>query len=385
MNMQYSIRLALGVILTFGICSGSAYGQGGSGGVQSDEILEELLKDRAGLAIDLPALGYEWSDSALVGDEESGSLLFESTKVIYYFLHWGPIETEKIDEEYVRERVPKVWPSEGLKVKEMVSTTVAGHPAILATVIPRRDFYRAFFLIWNCPESGRQFIADMNYNVAYKTPRAELDAEIAATTKTLACHPGAPTSAVDGHVARYDSHRFGLRFDHPLRWYVFENPYGVPHPEYRGIRDDSIGSLLAWLQDMTVRVTLHWEPLPAVEGDAPPDMAGGLAMLQAATALIEGMDEVEKFSPDATEAVTIGGRRAFKLIGDVTRGQPKEESPEFVPRARAAVVMVDDKESKRRISAVITVDYYEKNGELHQPVRDIFDRWALAIVSGLDP
>ena len=117
---------------------------------------------------------------------------------------------------------------------------------LIREAIPRRPFYRPQFLIWNCPESGRQFIADMNYNTLYRTPRSELQAQIDATVRTLACHPGAPTSPVPGHVARYDSLRFGLSFSYPLRWYVFENPYGVPHPAYRGFRDNTIGSVLAW-------------------------------------------------------------------------------------------------------------------------------------------
>ncbi len=383
--MRSTIGFALGAILVLGIWTDPTCGQARGQVVHGDEDLEGLLKERAGLLIDMPELSYVWSDSGFVGGEEAGSLFFETTKVIYYFLHWGPIETDEIDEEYVSKRVPQVWPSEELKVTSMERATVAGHPAILATVMPKRQFYRAFFLIWNCPETGRQFIADMNYNVTYKTPRSELDAEIATTSKTLACHPDAPTTAVDGHVVRYDSRRFRIRFDHPLHWYVFENPFGIAHPAYEGVRDDSIGSLLGWLQDQTVQISLSWEPLPAVDGDEQAGMAGTLGMLQTATGLVEGMDQFDKFSLDASESVTIGKRKAYKFIGEAIRSQPEEETPGFVPKAGAAVLLVDDPESNRRISAVIAVDYYQMNGALHQPVRDIFDRWARMIVSGLDP
>ncbi|MCP4569451.1 MAG: hypothetical protein GY841_17890 [FCB group bacterium] len=351
--------------------------------VRTDTALESILADRANLAIDLPDLGYTWNDSGFTGSTDSGTFSASVTKVIYYFLHWGPIEVPEVTEDYVRDRIPKIWPGEGLQVLSVNDTIVAGHPAYFAEVLPQRDFYRAFFLIWNCPESGRQFIADMNYNVRFHTPRAELEAEFATTYHTLACHSGAETKEFPDLVKRFDSHRFGISFDHPLHWFVFENPYGVPHPEYRGMRNKEIGSLLANLQDMTTDIFFKWETLPEEPADDTQTMGGAIAHYRAAINCANAMDQVESFKYGDAETVTIDGRKVFKLFGDVERKTPPNPGPDFVSRARAMVVLMEDQQNKRRLQVVILIDEYEVDGNPRKPVRDIFDRWAIALAEGI--
>ncbi|MBU8934658.1 MAG: hypothetical protein KOO62_11730 [candidate division Zixibacteria bacterium] len=351
--------------------------------VRTDTDLESLLANRANLTINLPDLGYTWSDSNFTGSADTGTLLVNTTKVIYYFLHWGPIEVPEITEDYVRERIPKIWPGEGLKVLSVNDTIVAGHPAYFAEVMPQRDFYRAFFLIWNCPESGRQFITDMNYNVRYHTPRAELEAEFATTYHTLACHPGAKTKELPDHVVRFDSRRFGIRFDHPLHWFVFENPYGVPHPEYRGMRNKDIGSLLAHLQDMTTDIFFKWVTLPEKSADDTQTMGSAIEHYRVAIKCASTMDLVESFKYDDVETVIINGRKVFKLFGDVVRKAPAQPDPDFVSHARTMVVLMDDQQNKRRLHVVILIDEYEVDGIPRKPVRDIFDRWAVTLAEGV--
>ncbi|MCP4548100.1 MAG: hypothetical protein GY835_16675 [bacterium] len=345
--------------------------------------MEALFADKANLGIDLPDLGYTWNDSSLTGNAVEGGISVSATKVIYYFLHWGPIEVPEITESYVRERIPKIWPGEGLRVQSVKTATVAGHPARFAEVMPQREFYRAFFLIWNCPESGRQFIADMNYNVQYRTPRGELEAEFDTTKHTLACHPEASTKELPDHVARFASHRFGIRFDHPLHWYVFENPYGVPHPEYRGLRDRSIGSLLANLQDMTTDIAFRWGTLPETPTNDQQMMGSSVVHYRAAIMFANALEQVESFNYDDAETVTINGRKVFKLFGDVVRKAPSEHVPGFVAEARALVVLVDDPQKQRRLQAAIIIDEYKVGGVARKPVRDIFDRWAVAVAEGV--
>ncbi len=351
--------------------------------VRTGTDLESLLSEKAGLTIDLPDLGYTWNDSSLVGSPATGTLAVSATKVVYYFLHWGPIEVPEITEQYVRERIPKIWPGEGLQVLSVKEATVAGHHACFAEVMPQREFYRAFFLIWNCPETGRQFIADMNYNVQYHTPRAELEAEFSTTYHTLACHPGAETKEVPDHVVRFDSQRFAIRFDHPLHWFVFENPYGVPHPEYRGLRNREIGSLLANLQDMTTDICFKWEPLPEQPADDAQYMGNSVAQYRAAIAYAGAVDQIESFKYGDAETVTINGHKVFKLFGDVVRKAPEQPTPDFVANAKALVVLMDDQQNKRRLQFVILVDQYKVDGVFRWPVRDIFDRWAFTLAEGV--
>ncbi len=351
--------------------------------IRTDADLETLLADSANLTIDVPELGYFWSNSSFTGSADSGTISVTSTKVIYYFLHWGPIEVTEVTEDYVRERIPKIWPDEGLQVLSVSDTIIAGHPAYFAEVMPKRDFYRAFFLIWNCPESGRQFIADMNYNVQYRTPRAELETEFETTYHTLACHPGAETKELPDHVLRYTSRRFGISFDHPLHWFVIENPYAVPHPEYRGIRNKEIGSLLAHLQDMTTDAFFKWEILPDKPADDTKMMGSRIEHYRAGLTLISTMDLVESFQYDDAETIIVNGRTVFKLFGDAVRVTPENPPPDFASSARAMLVLVDDLPSKRRLQVVILIDEYEVDGVFKKPVRDIFDRWATAIAEGV--
>ena len=62
---------------------------------------------------------------------------------------------------------------------------------------------------------------------------------------------------------------------------------------------------------------------------------------------------------------------------------PTQPDPGFVSRARAMVVLMDDQEGQRRLQIVILVDEYKVDGISRQPVRNIFDRWAVALAEGV--
>lgn len=347
--------------------------------VKTDTDVEQVLKEKAGIVIDLPEMGYHWQGADFVGSEAEGSFSFAHTKIIYFFIHWGSIEVEEITPEFVRERIPKLWPSEGLKVTDVKATTVAGHPAIYADAVPQRQFYSPHFLIWNCRETNRQFIADMNYNIQYRTPEAELKAQIETVSKTLACHPGAPTSDIPGHVAGYDNERFGISFKHPLRWYVNENPYSVANPAYKGYRDKSVGSILAWLKDRRVNFTFIWEQQKEKSGEDTETMGGSLEAIRAAMAKLQETDWVKGYSPVAYETIEIGNYKILKFLSTVDKKTPEKPNLNFIPTARAQVMVIDSKESNRRLYVLISIDYHSVDGVSYPPDRDIFDRWAIEI------
>ncbi|MGD2217305.1 MAG: hypothetical protein PVJ64_11125 [Gemmatimonadales bacterium] len=345
--------------------------------------LDSLLQDRAGIGITMPELGYLWSGSDISGSDKEGSIWVLHRKMIYYLIHWGPIETDEITPEYVRERIPKIWPSEGIEVRNTRAMTVAGHPAIYAEAVAASQFYSPQYLIWNCPESGRQFIADMNYNTLYRTPVTELQAQIDATTSTLACHTGAPSSPVPGHVVRYDNPRFRLAFSHPLRWYVFESPFGVPHPSYRGVRNDTIGSVLAWPEDRRVRLGFIWGPKPETEAVETSAMVGDVQAFRAVVDLMQRLESVESFTPEASEMLNVRGWRVLKVLGRVSQAEPEDPPTDFEAEGRAAVLLVDAENSERRLFIVLWIDNYTLEGRSLPPARDIFDRWALDLLGSL--
>lgn len=352
--------------------------------VRGHRELEALLWEHAGIAATMPDLGYSWNEEDIAGTRSRGSIWVTHTKMIYYFVHWGPMEAESITEDYVRRRIPEIWPSEGLRVMATRPMTVAGHPAIYAEAIPRREFYRAHFLIWNCPESGRQFIADMNYNVRYLTPRSALQAQIDATTNTLSCHDGAPTTTLPDHVARYDSPRFRLAFAHPLRWHVFESPYRVPHPAYQGVRDETIGSVLAWLKDREVHIGFAWQPTPSVQPGDTSAMVGDISKFRAALDLMETVEGLASFTPQASETLTIHGRAVLKVLGKVTGPHPDTRPSASIPEGRATVLVLDISDA-RQLLVIVRIDNYTLDGVSLPPDRDIFDRLARDVLSGLEP
>jgi hypothetical protein len=345
--------------------------------------VDSLLLERAGIAITMPDGGYSWSEEDISGTPETGSIWVLHEKMIYYFVHWGPIEAAEITPEYAAERIPSLWPSESLAVQLTRPMSVAGHPAVYAEALPQRQFYRAHFLIWNCPETGRQFIADMNYNVSYRTPRRELQAQIDATTSTLACHEGAPTSQVPGHVARYSEPRFNLTFSHPPRWYVFESPYGVAHSAYQGVRDSTIGSVLAWLKDRRVRIGFLWRPLPPSAERDTALLMGSLEQARAIVALMSELEEVSSFVPWASETVAIGGNQVLKVLGTGTRKGREDSSTDAVSEGAGAVLLIDQPDRGQRVFVVVWIDNSSVAGRMLPVERDLLDRWATEIALAL--
>jgi hypothetical protein len=375
-----NVTILLTTSLLLLLVSASATGQGRK--VYTHEDLEKLLMEKAGIALDLPQEGYLWEDSDIQGDTAEGSVSVNRIKIIYYFIHWGPIEVQEITPEYVRERIPKLWPSEGLVVNEVKPVEVAGHPAFYASATPQRQFYSPHFLIWNCPETGRQFIADMNYNISYFTPKLELDAQIAVTTRTLTCHKGAPTTDAPGLVATYDEPRFNISFKHPLHWYVMENPYGVPHPAYNGLRGETVGSVLAWLKDRAVGFKFFWGPIPEQKEETM-TMGGSMEKILACEQVINGLPFVESYYSEAYETVNIGGNEVMKVMGIITKKKPDQPPRGFVPKARVMTLLFDSAKSSRRLFVVVQINFYEPDGFPLPPERAMFDQWAYDITGNL--
>lgn len=377
------LRFALFFLPAVCFCADCALGEE-QAPVRDDTELEAFLSKATGIGIDLPALGYAWNEKDLIGDATKGALAVDHKKVIYYFIHWGPIEVHTITEAYVRQRIPKIWPGEGLEVKRVKPTEVAGHPAFYAQVIPKRAFYRAFFLIWNCEESGRQFIADMNYNVSAQTPKAELQAELDATEKTLACHEEAATSSLPTHPVRYDNPRYKIRFDHPVRWFVFDNPYGVPHPAYQGMRNHEVGSILAWLQDMEVKLRFDWEPKQDSDEEPQESMGVPLNIYNMALNKAVELEGIDDFCAEEYETLRIGSIPVLKITGTAIRSKPESKGLDRSPRVRLMVLVAESPKDSRLLFITTQIEYYLKNGVYYPPDRSILDRWAADLAKGLE-
>jgi hypothetical protein len=71
------------------------------------EELESLLLGTAGVGLTLPDLSYYWHEGDIRETADEGSIWVVHRRMIYYFIHWGPIEVDSITPEYAAEAHPQ--------------------------------------------------------------------------------------------------------------------------------------------------------------------------------------------------------------------------------------------------------------------------------------
>jgi hypothetical protein len=226
---------------------------------QKLEDLIALIKEKSGLELRLDDSGWQWKAEDIKGTPEAGEATFSGQKWLMYLIHWGPVQKKEITIDYVKERMLGMW---GVKFEfsgKEGRLKIAGHAAVFVEAFgTNRSFYTRF-IIWNCPESGREFIADTNYNLRFRTPESDFEDE-QRSVMTLQCHKGAKVDHFLDLTRTFASEKYGFSFCYPERWFMFDSPYYVPFPEYEGIRDKKMGSLLALPSDQNITVILKWSP-----------------------------------------------------------------------------------------------------------------------------
>lgn len=222
---------------------------------QKVEDLVALIKEKSGLEIQLEDLGWEWKEEDIKGTKEKGEITFSDTKWLMYLIHWGPIQVPEITVDYVKERMLKMW---GVKFEftgKEGKTKIAGHDAVWVEAFGTNKSFYTRFIVWNCPESGREFIADTNYNLRRKTPKEDFETEM-RSAKTIQCHEGAVVESFSDLTKKFESEKYGFTFYYPEYWFVFDSPFYVPFPQYEGVRGRKLGSLLALCSDQNIQITL---------------------------------------------------------------------------------------------------------------------------------
>lgn len=226
---------------------------------QKLEDLITLIKEKSGLELRLDDRGWQWKAEDIKGTPESGEATFSDHKWLMYLIHWGPVQKKEITIDYVKERMLGMW---GVKFEfsgREGRLKMAGHNAVFVEAFGTNKSFYTRFIIWNCPESGREFIADTNYNLRFRTPESDFEDE-RRSAMTLRCHEGARVERFPDLTGTFASEKYGFSFFYPERWFIFDSPYYVPFPEYQGIRDKKKGSLLALASDQNIVVTLKWSP-----------------------------------------------------------------------------------------------------------------------------
>jgi len=148
-----------------------------------------------------------------------------SDKWLMYFLHWRPLTEEKntLSLEYAQKYLLNFWgPNMPFTLDgEAGETMVAGHPAYFVNATFRDTLVRTRFIVWNCPETQRQFVGDCNINLIKKTPEPLLELQ-SAITSTISCHGQARDHDVPLLNQKYQSDKYHLSLWIPENWHTSE-------------------------------------------------------------------------------------------------------------------------------------------------------------------
>jgi hypothetical protein len=198
-------------------------------GVLVCPLIQEERQD-ASNAVDVARLGRQGENWKIIdqrGNPQEGSLSLHHSKWPMYFLHWRPLgeERREVSLEDARKLLLSFWgPNMPFTLTgNEGQLIVSGHPACFVEGTIYNGTVRTIFIVWNCPQTGRQFIADTNINQARDTPTAFLDLQrqIALTT---CCH--GQTISVDNPllIQEVQSDKFNLSFRIPPDWRTREFP-----------------------------------------------------------------------------------------------------------------------------------------------------------------
>jgi transglutaminase-like putative cysteine protease len=211
--------------------------------------------------VDLGTLRQSGEDWQVIDREvgEEGHVRLHSRRWLMYFLHWRPLTDQNRDltKEYVRNQMLNFWgQAMNFELKNIDGETeVCSHSARFTegTVMNGNVYTR--FIVWNCPETRRQFTADCNINLRLKTPMVLLDLQ-RLITGTIRCHEGGrPPRPSSPLTQKYESREWNLSFFLPPHWRTAEYPSREWFPN--GLTAES-GSLWTLLTDSQKHLEVIW-------------------------------------------------------------------------------------------------------------------------------
>ncbi len=211
--------------------------------------------------IDLEAFRASGNDWTVRQDTvpDGGIIRLHHDKWLMYFVHWRPLtkEKENLSWEYVRNLMLNFW---GENMPFTLEDTVgemevAGHKAYFVDGTIDEGAIQSRFIVWNCPETERQFIADCNVNLRRGTPPELFDLQNDITL-SVSCHG---TASVQKHpllTQAYESRLYGLSFLIPENWRTSEYLDTDWFPD--GLNRTN-GTLWTLLTDSEKYIELRWD------------------------------------------------------------------------------------------------------------------------------
>jgi hypothetical protein len=223
--------------------------------------------------IDIQALCSSGDDWTVRQDTlaDGGIIRLHHDKWLMYFVHWRPLTEEKgnFSPEYIRHLMLNFWGADmpftlGDSVQQ---TQVAGHQALVIDGTIYDGAIRSRFIVWNCPQTKRQFVADCNINVGRGTQLELFDLQT-EITYSIDCHQGGETQKHPNLKQGFTSKDYNLAFSIPESWRVHDYVDTTWFPN--GMTATN-GSLWALLTDSEKYVELKWNQQ---EEDISPELFG---------------------------------------------------------------------------------------------------------------
>jgi len=350
---------------------------------KADDLMS-LIHEASGLRIRFSDVGWQWKEDDIKGTREQGEITFSDTKWLMYLIHWGPVQVPEITIDYVKDRMLKMWGVPFEFSGKEGKTEMAGHEAAWVEAYGTNKSFYTRFIIWNCPESGREFIADTNYNLQAQTPEEDFETEM-RSARTVRCHENAPSRSFPDLIKKIEPRGCGLSFFIPDRWFMFDSPYYVPFPQYEGVRNEKTGSLLGLCSDQNISVTLKWYP-----ADDLPEEEQVMGIQQEARRLLfeetKSQKHIENFQNHGMESFTIEGIRVSRIWGDCDFKtlEDKNANDFYTGKGIYQAARWNLAKAKKKIVVILLARQYKYGTSVSSPSRHAHDRFIKQLIINID-
>ncbi len=160
-----------------------------------------------------------WEIVKVDSTNSSGMIKLKKEIWLMNFLHWRKLsnKNENISVKYVKHLMNSLWGMQFTLTGTEGTTTINGHPAYYVDG-KLKEIVKTRFIVWNCPESGRQFISDCNINIARNTPERLFNLQTDEIANTICCH-GSKTHGKNKNLPQFvEYENENVSFDLPDNW-----------------------------------------------------------------------------------------------------------------------------------------------------------------------
>lgn len=211
----------------------------------------------------LKAIDDNWTVIIDESEVQDNRISYRNQKWLMYFIHWRELtsKNKNISIEYADSLLHNLWRMNFGPTKNSGECFVNGHKAYFAETTLRSSI-RTRFIVWNCEETQRQFIADCNINLMMHTPEKYFKLQCDEITPNFSCHhsENIKKSNLEQKVS-YE--HLNINFNLPENWRSEEflvkkdTTKHIPGYYINGVSEKE-GSLWNLLTDSEKQIDLAW-------------------------------------------------------------------------------------------------------------------------------